>query len=239
MKRTMTKRRRALPEVVSGSERATGVRIKVGAQISMIFPESSPVADRARVSTRAALKAAIEALEAEAEASSGFGDWAAQCLEQDASGKVDQDAAFVSFWRFCTMVGLTGADRLAHREFVLEMLAAGYPLGVSRDGRRFHLGCRLADRFGGVRADEGDGDVGRFIAERCRIGGQGMADRGRSSLIYAAYCDWSHQRHARPVGLAHFAKALISRGFRRVRSNGHWWQGLRLAEVAPSAGNPE
>lgn len=221
------------------SESEAGVVLKVGQQISMLFPASSSLAGLVDVSTRATLQAVIDELQAEAEKTSAFGEWCDRCLARDARGVVDQDTAFVSFWRYCDMVGLTGADRLSHREFVIAMTAAGHPLGVSRDGRRFHRGCRLDDRFGGVIPARGVGEVGLFIAEKCLIGGNSIADRGRSLAIYQEYRSWAIERGDKPLSIVRFAKALKERGFRRIHSDGRYWQGLRLAQPSASGGSPE
>ncbi len=148
----------------------------------------------------------------------------------------DQDEAFVSFFGFCNMVGLTGTDRLSHGDFVRALCAAGLSLGTGRDGRRFHRGSRLVDKFGSVVSAREAAEVGVFIAERCLIGGHSIAERGRSSIIFAAYCRWARERESVPLTISKFGKDLISRGFRRVKSDGHWWQGLRLSDQATSAG---
>lgn len=227
-RRSAARRKRAL----SGSEKPWG-------QLPLAFPDDSKVADLARISPRAALVSTIDALKAELEATSAFSDWAAHCLEPETGAMVDQDEAFVSFFGFCNMVGLTGADRLPHAVFVHKLCEAGFSIGVSRDGRRFHRGCRLFDRFGSVVSARGSAEVGLFLAECCRIGGQTREDRGRSSLVYAAYCDWARARGSEPINIARFAKVLISRGFKRVRSNGHWWQGLKLLPTKCPAGRGE
>lgn len=220
---------------LSASDRVRGEPAKVGGQLSLLFTDSK-VADLALLSPRAATLAAMNALQAELDTTSAVDDWRAHCLDPKPGAQFDQDEAFVSFFGFCNMVGLTGADRLTHGDFVRALCAAGFPLGIGRDGRKFHRGCRLVDKFGGVISTRGAAQVGLFIAERCKIGGAGIADRGRSSIIFAAYCSWARERNSEPIGIARFSKHLISKGFRRVRSDGHWWQGLRLAEQETSAG---
>ncbi len=220
----------------SASESVGRRPAKAGGQLSLIFPPDTRFADLARLSPRAAKLATIEYLQAELDGTTAVSDWQAHCLIPQSGAAFDQDEAFVSFFGFCNMVGLTGADRLSHSDFVRAVCAAGFPIGISRVGRKFHRGGLINDKFGGIVPVQRAAEIGLFIEERCIIGGNSIADRGRSSLIFEDYRKWAIARGDEPLGIVKFAKVLKARGFYNMHSDGRWWRGLRLAEPAAPAG---
>lgn len=53
--------------------------------------------------------------------------------------------------------------------------------------------------------------------------------RYRAGLLHKAYVAWCDARGMERLGRTQFSRAMKARGFRQVKSNGHWWQGLAPA----------
>lgn len=230
-----TRPRRAAARLAanSASEDAGAIALKVGEQLSLLFPGNSLAADRARISNYAALREAVALLDSYLAGCSAFDDWVAACLVFDDGAVFDQDAAFASFWHFCNLIELPSADRVPHGEFAKALSASGFPHGRSPDGRAFHSGARLVDKFGGAVRLAGVMPVGMFIAECCALGPD---FRARASDMHQAYAEFARSRGAEPLGAVHFSKALLSLGFRRLHSDGHTYCGVKLAKAFASGG---
>ena len=75
--------------------------------------------------------------------------------------------------------------------------------------------------------------VGRFLADWCRHGpSEGSIRAGR---LYEAYRLWCRQAAVEPVTLTRFGLRLADRGITKWTSNGTWYPGLGLTEVAERA----
>jgi hypothetical protein len=180
------------------------------------------------ISRHAALRAAQAAIELELKSTSPFDDWLEQCLVRgDQSDRFDQDDAFVSFFEFARLTGAGGEHRLAHSAFVSHLEASG--LRAKRVGSHvFRYGGALSDPFRRVSAPGISLDIAQFVRTCCQIGGDARQDRGKSAEIYGTYCAWARTQGREAISHQQFNKSLKSRGFRKKKSDGIWWIGLRL-----------
>lgn len=227
------RRSAARPTRLSTSDAPGETRIQVANQLSLIFPSESLIADRARISTYAALREAFTLLDRFMGQASAFGDYCEACILPDRDGVFDQDEAAAGFWHFCNLIGLPSSDRMPHGEFVNALVAAGFAQGRSPGGRFFHRGGRLVDKFGGAVRLADVMPVGIFIAEICAIGPE---FRVKAAEIREAYGEFALSRGTQPLPPIKFSKALMSLGFRRIHSDGHIYCGVKLAKPASSNG---
>ncbi len=201
-----------------------------------LFSRDARIGAIARVSPSAALQLAIDALNEHVSSGSVFDDWRGHCLHETTRGQFDQDEAFVSFFQFCTMLGLPDTHRLSYAEFATALDHVGLARAIGPEPGGFRLGGRLVDKFGGAAARNPLAPLGEFIEERCEIVGTGRADRVKSQQFYDNYVQWAVARGATPASIQAVGKALKARGFRKIASDGMWWQGLRLRPDAASGG---
>lgn len=73
--------------------------------------------------------------------------------------------------------------------------------------------------------------VKRFVDERCETGDDRRMLAGE---LYEGFVGWCHDRDQEPVSQRAFGLRLSGMGFRRKRRGHgkHWWEGLRLAQMA-------
>jgi hypothetical protein len=217
----------------SEAESPGAIPLKLGEQLTLLFPGNSVAADRARLSTYAAVREIMAVMDGFLAGCSAVDDWSDACLIPDDAASFDQDAAAASHWHFCNLIGLPWSDRISHADLVKSLIAAGYTEGRSPDGRAFHRGARLVDKFGGAVPVAGVMPVGVFIAECCALG---QEFRAKASEIHEAYTLFARSRGAKALGPAPFSKALISLGFRKLHSDGHAYCGIKLAKPSASGG---
>ena len=76
-----------------------------------------------------------------------------------------------------------------------------------------------------------DGQVARFVAERCDLGSN---VRTTAKELYAGFLEWCRETGQDGVSQRSFGMQLTAMGLdRRRRSRGrHWWEGIRLSESA-------
>lgn len=77
-------------------------------------------------------------------------------------------------------------------------------------------------------AENIDGPVARFIAERCDLGSQ---NRTTAKELYAGFLEWCRETGQDDVSQRSFGMQLTAMGLdRRRRGRGkHWWEGIRLS----------
>ena len=82
-----------------------------------------------------------------------------------------------------------------------------------------------------VPLDERHGLVDRFVAEWCETGD---GRRILAGALYAGFAAWCRSEGVDPMSQRAFGMRLTGLGLRRKRRGHgkHWWEGIRLAEVA-------
>lgn len=78
-------------------------------------------------------------------------------------------------------------------------------------------------------AETVDGQVARFVAERCDLGGH---NRATAKELYAGFQEWCLETGQDDVSQRSFGMQLTTMGlYRRRRGRGkHWWEGIRLTQ---------
>lgn len=76
-----------------------------------------------------------------------------------------------------------------------------------------------------------DATVGPFLAAETK---RRAGARYRAGVLYNAYLAWCGKQGLDGLGLHQFHRAMRARGFKQVRSNGHWWRDLDVLDAAPA-----
>lgn len=70
-------------------------------------------------------------------------------------------------------------------------------------------------------------DVALWVEARCKTNGP---ERTSASALHSDYATWSALCGKRPVGSAAFSQRLLTMGYKRGRSNGVYYEGIRLRD---------
>jgi putative DNA primase/helicase len=108
------------------------------------------------------------------------------------------------------------------REGILAWLVQGC-LEWQRHGLRIPQGVALAT----AEYQRNEDAFGRFLEEECETG---PSFKIQAALLYARYRSWCDRNGEFAVVLREFSERLLARGYKRIKSNNTFYQGLRLRQ---------
>lgn len=208
--------------------------IPVNEQLTLTFPPGSRLAGIARQSRHQAYRAALDAIALAQQQRGPITDWCDQYLDlSNPTASAEHDELFVSCRQFCEAVGVPNDERPSYSAFGKAMTDMGFSLERVAGGASIRRGCRIRRRATLAPMLDEEAAVDVFLAERCQIGARGSRERTRSLDLHAAYCAWAADSDRDAIGIKRFARQMEMLGLRRARSNGIWWQRVRLLPSSP------
>lgn len=174
-----------------------------------------------------------------------LGDWMRHALDRsDEGAQTDNDDLFVHYRSFARSVGAAPEDILRYARFNQALSAQGIAATRLRSGHVIRHGCRLIDDQidrpisdlitleqapATAPCDSAD-DLGRFLRDLCEVSEDLRNVRAPSQLLHKLYKAWAAATGAAGCSSSAFRKAMESKGFERLTSDGVKWQGVRIRD---------
>lgn len=211
--------------------------LHISSQLELLLPAGSALARKAKMSRHEVLRHLEAAVIAARQGTSPFRDWVDGYLDtRGRSAPVRLDELFAHYFRFCEAVGVDEADRHSYSAFGKALTALGFKSMKSPAGHGLRVGCNLRKVPLPDSPCPNEAPVSRFVDDMCStaLASDAARARVRSSEVYRAYCRWAGAQDLQAVGVKRFARDLELLGFKRKKSNGVWWLGLRLLDCGTS-----
>lgn len=215
------------------------LEIPISDDIIIVIRPRSELARVGRLSPNAQLRRVAASIAEVAKAAPLIGDWGALALERcDPSVATETEELFLSYAQFCRELGVAAPERLTFTAFGRALTAMGWARVSDAGGRSMRPGCRLRPGVieAAVKPDptpEGMADsLTAFFAHDILAGAS--TERVKLVSLFDRYRAWAAEFGVQPLRQRQFVKAMRSRGFEHIRSNGMWWANAQSDPRTPA-----